>query len=119
MTNPIQEALQGWEEMKAQLGFSNDQVRELNNLNSKLMTEVDYLREQLAYVSSERDRYQRYTIEITTRLSTIKETILIAESGAREFALKPPIPKEKPQIPQEDVAEVERIVRNLPAASYT
>ena len=116
--NPMQQALEGWDLIQSELQIEKDSNKQLFSMNNKLLAEVDYLREKLDQVSTERDRYKTYAVEITTRLQGIKETILMAESGAREFAMKPPIPTAGTEIPAHEVQEVEQIVARLPQNAY-
>ena len=112
--NPMQQALENWDLIQSELKIAQDSLKEYVSLNSKLLAEVDYLREKLDSVSLERDRYKTYAVEITTRLQTIKETILAAESGAREYALRPPIPNAGAEMAAHEVKEVEALVARLP-----
>ncbi len=114
MQNPMREALENWERLQSDLMMAKDESRELNSCNSKLLAEVDYLREKLEQVSLERDRYKSYAIDITSRLSVIKDTIITAEAGAREYALKPPIPTQGAEMTPQEAQEVEQLVARLP-----
>jgi predicted nuclease with TOPRIM domain len=114
MQNPMREALENWEILQSELEGAKTTIHELETMTSSLSAEVDYLRQMLASVTAERDRYKVYAVEITTRLSGIKESILVAEAGSREFALKPPIPTQAPQITAGEVREVEALVAQLP-----
>jgi predicted nuclease with TOPRIM domain len=114
MQNPMREALENWEILQGELEGAKTTIHELETMTSSLSAEVDYLRQMLASVTAERDRYKVYAVEITTRLSGIKESILVAEAGSREFALKPPIPTQAPQITAGEVREVEALVAQLP-----
>jgi predicted nuclease with TOPRIM domain len=114
MQNPMREALENWEILQSELETSRDTINELKTMTSSLSAEVDYLRQMLSSVSLERDRYKNYAIEITTRLSGIKESILVAEAGSREFALKPPIPSQSPQMTAGEAREVEALIARLP-----
>ena len=114
MQNPMKDALENWDRLQSDLNMANDQIKEMTSCNASLLAEVDYLRSRLDVVSVERDRYKNYSIEITTRLTGIKETILMAEMGAREFAMKPPVPTEAPKLSDGEVKEVESLVARLP-----
>jgi predicted nuclease with TOPRIM domain len=114
MQNPMREALENWEILQSELNAAKDTIHELETMTASLSAEVDYLRQMLSSVSLERDRYKNYAIEITTRLSGIKESILVAEAGSREFALKPPIPSQAPEMTAGEVKEVEALVAQLP-----
>jgi predicted nuclease with TOPRIM domain len=114
MQNPMRDALENWERLQSELNTASDQIKELSACNANLLAEVDYLRQTLHATSAERDRYKGYAVEITTRLSVIKETILVAEAASREFALKPPMPSEAPQLTAGEVREVEALVAQLP-----
>jgi predicted nuclease with TOPRIM domain len=114
MQNPMREALENWEILQGELEGAKTTIHELETMTSSLSAEVDYLRQMLASVTAERDRYKVYAVEITPRLSGIKESILVAEAGSREFALKPPIPTQAPQITAGEVREVEALVAQLP-----
>lgn len=118
MQNPMREALENWERLQSDLNMATDSIKELNSCNSKLLAEVDYLREKLDSISVERDRYKSYSIDITTRLSTIKETILVAEAGSREFAMRPPVPAGDKKLTAEEITEVVELVARLPQNAY-
>jgi chromosome segregation ATPase len=90
--NPMRDALENWEILQSDNDAKDDQIRELTSCNANLLAEVDYLRQTMARLTSERDRYQRYAIELTTRLSTIRESIDQATAASREYAVKPPVP---------------------------
>jgi predicted nuclease with TOPRIM domain len=114
MQNPMREALENWEILQSELNAAKDTIHELETMTSSLSAEVDYLRQMMASVTAERDRYKVYAVEITTRLSGIKESILVAEAGSREFALKPPIPSQAPQMAAGEAEEVRALVAQLP-----
>jgi chromosome segregation ATPase len=114
MQNPMREALENWEILQSELEGAKTTIHELETMTSSLSAEIDYLRQMLASVTAERDRYKVYAVEITTRLSGIKESILVAEAGSREFALKPPIPTQGPQLPAGEAREVEALIARLP-----
>lgn len=110
--------MEDWHLLQDDLMITKDQLRESSDLNSKLLAEVDFLRSELDKIIIERDRYQRYSVEITTRLSTIKEVITSVESESRIYALKPPVPLEGPELACEDVRSVQSIISRLPVNAF-
>jgi len=116
--NPLQRAMEDWHLLQDDLMITKDQLREANDLNNKLLTEVDFLRSELDKVIVEKDRYQRYSVEMATRLSSIKEVITTAESDARMYALKPPIPSQAAELPEDDVRSVQGIISRLPVNAF-
>ena len=118
LKNPMQDALENWDLIQSELKIVKDSEKELVSINAKLLAEVDYLREKLDQVSTERDRYKTYAVEITTRLQTIKETILAAEAGAREYAMRPPVPNAGAEMAPHEIKEVEALVGRLPKNAW-
>lgn len=118
--NPLQKAMDGWDQMESDLMTAVDELRECKATQAHLLAEVDYLRSQIGKVTTERDRYQRYSIEISTRLSGIKETIAVAELASREFAMKPPVPmpQEGVAVPAGELKQLEEIISRLPQNAY-
>lgn len=116
--NPLREAMDGWEQMRADLMIAQDQVRELTSCNAQLLNEVDFLRSELSRRTIAGDRYQRYAVDLTTRLSIIKEAIIAAESASREYAMKPPVPDQTTEMPPEQVEEVQALISRLPQNAY-
>ena len=111
--NPMRDALENWEILQSDNEAQADQIRELSSCNANLLAEVDYLRQTMRTLLSERDRYQRYAVELTTRLSGIRETIDQATAASREYAIKPPVPLDTGITEGED-SEITQLLARLP-----
>lgn len=109
--NPLSEVLANYNQMRDALAFAEDQLRQAQMVNTDLMRENGWLREQYDATKSERDRLQAYAVDLTTRIDVIVETAQNAKSEARKFAVRPVIP---PAEPHENDGAAELIARLPP-----
>ena|ERR1700748_155538 len=115
----LQKAIDDWHALEDENAYQTDQIKHLQDCLNRVNAELLYLKEELERLRQEKDRYQRYSVEVSTRLSTIKETIIIAESESRQYAMKPPVPNTEPDILSiNEFAELKDIVSRLPPNKF-
>ena len=104
--NPLQRALEDFHLMVDRVAALDDENRVLRSSNVDLMQENQMVREENLRLRGERDRLQAFSVNITTRMSVIKETIDGVVMESRQLAIKPVIPPQ-PDNAAEDQAEQE------------
>jgi len=127
--NPMREALDGWEQMQADLMIAQDQVRELTACNNQLLSEVDFLRSELNRTTLSSTEANMEAVELRTELKSVAGVILTAlkrgdlarKRVVSEYAVKPPVfePIEEPSEPAaEKLIEVPEIISRLPPNAF-
>lgn len=68
------------------LRAAENRSKQADQLNISLVAELDLLRTQIAKITAERDFYRGVSMDITTRLDVIQQTITTAVDAARRHA---------------------------------
>lgn len=93
-TNPMQAALRDWDKLQQNLMVATDQVRQMTEMNSKLLAENDLLKQTLDQTRRQKDYLQAYATTLTTRLKVVQSVIDEATSESAKFAVDSLQPKE-------------------------
>lgn len=90
--------------------------------NDRMTTELALMRERndqlearLAHVTSERDHYMRYSVELTTGLTNINVLIAATLEESRQSAYRPAtVPAPRIAVSKDDAAQLENLISRLP-----
>lgn len=91
---PIENALKDWRRLNSDLMTANDSVKQLTDINSKLLAENELLKQTLDQTRRQKDYLQGYATTLSTRLKVVTEVIAEATSEAAKFSVPSAQPKE-------------------------
>jgi hypothetical protein len=98
-SNQIREAWDHWESMLDKNNQLEETIKVQEKALMELSTRYDALKKWHSKVISERDKYQRFAIALSTRLTTVKESILSAEAESLKHVANGDSPE--PEEPEE------------------
>lgn len=85
--NPIEDAMRDFRILQGELDAANRQIREMADINSRLLAEGDTARHHLTEALRKVSVYSRYCDRLNLRLERISSSIAEARKEAGDYAL--------------------------------